>query len=131
MPPEEQYFAYLGALKGGTGDFTLGTNQIRYDAKGNPIAYGPKGKTTDEDEDPTWEEYLAAAEKAAGVNYFMGVEERALKAQYEDQYGGEKFTSSEIKKLEQAGLLNATRQEKLDYLYSKDEDTDTLPESFQ
>ena len=35
-----------------------------------------------------------------------------------------KFTASELKKLEQAGLTNAPRQEQLDYFYKKKTDDD-------
>lgn len=49
-----------------------------------------------------------------------------LYAQYLEelkQPEGEEFTSTEKKKLEQAGLLNARRQEQLDFLFGKDTDT--------
>ena len=37
----------------GTGDtFTLGTNQVRYDAEGNVIAYGPSSKSSTDTEKP-------------------------------------------------------------------------------
>lgn len=75
---------------------------------------------------PTWDEYLAAAQEEARMNFApQAVEE--LRAQYDEAYGQQaqykpgtklqKFTSSEQKKLEQAGLLNASRKEQLDYLY--------------
>ena len=42
-----------GVYQQGAGDqFTLGTNQIRYDAQGNPIAYGPAGGSSGGDESP-------------------------------------------------------------------------------
>jgi hypothetical protein len=142
LPPEQQYFAYLAKLKQPSGSFTLGTNQVRYDEQGNVIATGPKGKTTSSSSSsssgaPSWEEYLAAAQKAAGVNYFPTPDQDQLKAQYETQYGSadsQPFTATELKKLEQAGLAKASRKEQLDYLYKpKDTTTDTsgLPPSLQ
>lgn len=121
LPPEQQYFAYLSRIKG-TGQFTLSPGQIRYGEDGKPIAYGAPRESDKEDEEedvPTYEEYRAAALKAAGVNYFMAAEEAQLRAQYDAEYGGEAFTPTEKKKLEQAGLSNATRKQQLDYLYGK------------
>lgn len=121
LPPEDQYFAYLQAIKGTT--------------KTTAASAGGTGSGV-----PTWEEYKAAAQTASGVNYFMAPEEAQLREQYDAKYGQyeggakpEKFTSTELKKLEQGGLLNATRQKQLDYLYNKNTSTATadLPTALQ
>lgn len=128
LDPKEQYFGYLTALKGAsnTGDFTLGTNQIRYDAQGHVVARGPAGKQTVDDTAPSWEAYKAAATKLMGSNYLMATDEDALRQQYNNDYPGgkkpSKFTDSELRKLEQGGLTDAPRKEQLDYLYKPKDD---------
>lgn len=111
LPPEEQYFAYLAMVK-----------------KANtapPKAVTPKSTPTDSTDAPlpAWEDYKAAAMKAMGVSYLMAADEDKLKAQYDAdsaaQADEKPFTATELKKLEQAGLAGATRQEKLDFLYGK------------
>ncbi len=85
----------------------------------------------------SWEEYEQAAKEervASGlaVNTEFSFEPttqfyKDLRAQWEKDYGSsqvspedqENFTPTEKKKLEQAGLLGATRKEQLDYLYGK------------
>lgn len=135
MDPKEQYFGYLTALKGASnsGDFTLGTNQVRYDSKGNVLARGPTAKTKEDDTAPSWDEYKAAATKIMGSNYLMAADEDALRQQYSEDYPGgkkpSKFTDPELRKLEQAGLTDAPRKEQLDFLYKKKE-TD-VPEWMQ
>lgn len=122
LPPQDQYFAYLQAIKGAA-------------KVGGTTGTGAGGSSV-----PTWEEYKTAAQTASGVNYFMAPEEAQLREQYDAQYGQyaggakpEKFTPTELKKLEQAGLLNTTRQKQLDYLYKKSTDTSTadLPSALQ
>lgn len=134
LPAEQQYFAYLKMLKKSSttssDTFTLGTNQVRFDADGNPIAYGPAGKDTTHPNSanmPSWEKYLAAAQKAAGVSYFMAPDIAQLKQQFNDELNLEPLSASEKKKLEQAHLLNATRQEQLDYLYGDNNGGDLPP----
>lgn len=75
---------------------------------------------------PTWEEYLAAAENVAQMN-FSNETRAELRKQYDKAYviaDTSDYTSTEKKKLEQAGLLNSTRQEQLDYLYGGDDTGD-------
>lgn len=72
----------------------------------------------------TWEEYLAAAQEELNMSVAPDSQVYAeLKAQYEKDFGAtttsKKFTDTELKKLEQAGLLNASRQEQLDFLYGE------------
>lgn len=125
LPPEQQYFAYLAKLK------SANTAPSRKTSSSS-------SSTSPTNAAPTWDEYLTAAEKAAGVNYFMAPDEALLRGQYETQYGNENsqaFTATELKKLEQAGLQSASRKEQLDYLYGKKAAADTqsgdLPPSLQ
>jgi hypothetical protein len=71
---------------------------------------------------PSWEQYLQAAENAAQMN--LSNESRAkLREQYDRAFvltDVSDFTSTEKKKLEQAGLLTAPRKEQLDFLYGDD-----------
>lgn len=69
----------------------------------------------------SWEEYLNAAQEVAGQTFNSDARAK-LKKQYDSEVantGTTPLTDSEKKKLEQAGLLGATRQKQLDYLYSK------------
>ena len=71
---------------------------------------------------PSWESYLAAAERAAKMN-FSNESTSQLREQYDREFvlaDTSDFTSSEKKRLEQAGLLSSTRQEQLDFLYGDD-----------
>ena len=86
----------------------------------------------------TFEEYVAAAQEELqmSVNPDSDIYTQ-LKQQYDKDFGAtqtiSKFSSTEIKKLEQAGLQNAPRQEQLDFLYKKDEekpDPVTDPEGY-
>lgn len=78
---------------------------------------------------PTLQEYISAAEQVARQT--LTPEARAdLERQYNTEYGGKapsyegsEFTNQELRKLEQAGLLGASRSEQLDYLYSKKDDS--------
>lgn len=113
LPPEEQYFGYLRALK----------------SANTAPARDSGGGSEEDDTAPTYEEYRAAALEATGLgmNHITSPEwEAQLLEQYNAEYGGgEPFTPTEKKKLEQAGLSNATRQEQLNYLYGKkDKDAD-------
>lgn len=131
LPPEQQYFEYLRTIKRAqatvSSGYTLSTNQVRFDQNGNPVAFGPASKSSDNGV-PTWEEYKSAATKLMNVNYLMAADEALLRKQYEEEYPGgmapSEFTDSEMRKLEQAGLLNASRQEQLDYLYGNDSQGD-------
>lgn len=119
LPPGEQYFAYLAKVKG-----------AQTAPKTSKTATTGTGA-------PTWEEYKTVAAKVAGVNYLPGPEEAQLKAQYDAQYGDnpnrKAFTDTELKKLEQAGLLNADRQKQLDYLFKKTDTAESvnLPSSLK
>lgn len=71
---------------------------------------------------PSWEQYLAAAEDTAQMNFNNDMMQK-LKAQYDKTYvltDTSDLTATEKKKLEQAGLLGASRQEQLDFLYGGD-----------
>lgn len=71
---------------------------------------------------PSWEQYLAAAEDTAQMNFNNDMMQQ-LRAQYDKTYvltDTSDLTSTEKKKLEQAGLLGASRQEQLDFLYGGD-----------
>lgn len=76
----------------------------------------------------SWEDYLKMMEEEARQTFTP--ETRAeLKKMWEEKYpatvvGTEEFTATELKKLEQAGLLKASRQKQLDYLYGEDEEND-------
>ncbi len=124
LPPNEQYFAYLRSIKSSSGGgFTLSKGQTRYDENGDPIT----SRAGEGDEEvPTWEGYLDAAKKSAGVSYFPTPDEELLKQQYEGDFPGgkapTKFSDTETRKLEQAGLLHAPRKEQLDFLYNKNTD---------
>jgi hypothetical protein len=69
----------------------------------------------------SWEEYLSAAEQELTMSIAPDSKTyQDLQAQWKKDYpstSGLGFTPTEIKKLEQAGLLDATRQEQLDHLY--------------
>ena len=73
---------------------------------------------------PTFEEFIAEAQEEALSSFSPEFIEQLRKAYNEQvaslqQGGNAKFSSTELKKLEQAGLLNATRQEQLDFLFGK------------
>lgn len=71
---------------------------------------------------PSWEEYLNAAQNASRMSFGPTARDE-LRAQYDREFtltDVSDFTATEKKKLEQAGLLSATRKEQLDYLYSPD-----------
>lgn len=95
---------YLGGDSSGSGG---GTN-----ADGTPAVKLP------------WEQYL----KLAQDDLQMTISPTSdlfndLKAEWQKEFGATptKYTATEIKKLEQAGLLYADRQAQLDYLYGEDE----------
>lgn len=71
---------------------------------------------------PSWESYLTAAENVSRMSF--GPEaQNELRAQYDKQFtlsDISDLTSTEKKKLEQAGLLGSSRQEQLDFLYGED-----------
>lgn len=147
LPPEQQYFAYIAALHksnttpkapgAGGGYSALELRKLRQagidpaDTKSSDnFLYGDEG---DQGYKPTWEEYLNAALKLAKVNYFPKADEALLREQYKKDYETkkEKFTSTENKRLEQAGLLGASRQEQLDYLFKKKGDDTELPDGLK
>lgn len=76
----------------------------------------------------SWEEYLNAAEEEARMNIVPdGQLYNDLKAQWQKDYpttSGLGFSDTELKKLEQAGLLGSDRQSQLDYLYGDDNEGD-------
>lgn len=117
LPPSDQYFAYLAAVKG--------------------AQTTPKKPTSSPTGNPSWEEYLAAAQKASNQSYFMKPEEAQLRAQYDAQYGEKgtaiPFTKTQLQKLEAAGLLNAQRAKQLEYLFPKSGTSNTtdLPAALQ
>lgn len=104
-------------------DGSLTTQSVQLGASGsgggNTGSYAPA---------VSWEEYLNAAENEA----FMSIDPSSslysdLKAQWQKDYPtttGLGFTPTELKKLEQAGLLGSDRQSQLDYLYGDDEESD-------
>lgn len=124
LPPAEQYFAYLQSIKGSTGGFSLSPGEARYDGSGKLIA--ARAPKPDPNEAPSWDEYLTAAKKAAGVSYFPNPDEDMLKKQYEADFPNgkvpTKFSDAETRRLEQAGLLDSSRPEQLDFLYKKQDD---------
>jgi hypothetical protein len=73
----------------------------------------------------SWEEYLSTAEELAQQT-FTPSRRNQLKKQYEAEFpepgDTSDYTPTEIRKLEQAGLLDAPRQEQLNYLYGDEED---------
>ena len=75
----------------------------------------------------TFEQYVAAAQEELQMTVKPnGDIYKQLQEQYTKDFGSsktvKKFTDTEIKKLEQAGKQNSTRQEQLDFLYKKDGD---------
>lgn len=139
LDPEQQFFAYLAAVKKAeTAPKTTGTGGLGYTPtelkKLRAVGIDPTNiKAADaylynkgnEVEVPTFEEYLDSAERARKMSF--GPEAKAeLKKQYDEEYGQyeeglkpQPFTPTELKKLEAAGLLNATRKEQLAFLYKK------------
>jgi len=77
------------------------------------------------------EEYISAAEQELQMSLDpSGFLYKDLEAQWKSDYPsttGIGFTDSELKKLEQAGLLGSSRQEQLDYLYGDDGGDDDNP----
>ncbi len=111
------------------------TEEIRYiNGAKTPKSTNPTGNPTNPDGSPapSWIEYLTAASSllpnspAAGTSTFNNI-----KAQYDAAYpqasSGVAFTSTQKLKLEQAGLINAPRQQQLDFLYGKSADTNEGP----
>lgn len=114
LPANQQYFAYLKSVKAAN----------TAPAKATTTKKPASGETTTPSNAPSWEDYKSAATKLMGTNYLMAADEAELRAQYEKEYGSAggpaaKFTPTEQKKLEQAGLGKATRQQQLDFLYGK------------
>lgn len=112
LPPSEQYFEYIAQLKA--------ANTAPKTTKAPKST--PSDSSDTPSQNPSWEQYKSAAAKAMGVNYLPAAEEDNLRAQYDTDFPadtGKPFTATELKKLEQAGLSNATRKAKLDYLYGK------------
>lgn len=92
--------------------FTLSAGQARYDAAGNLIAEGP-----------------AKSDNGTIYSTSKGLVRIGANGEPELVFStggggtsstGVSFTNSEKKKLEQAGLSSASRQEQLDYLYGED-----------
>lgn len=103
-------------------DGSLTTQSVQLGASGSGGGGGNYAPTV------SFEEYLNAAEQEAMMSIDpSGSLYSELKAQWQKDYpttSGLGFTDSEIKKLEQAGLLGATRQEQLDHLYGESSDGD-------
>lgn len=79
---------------------------------------------------PSWDEYLKEAQRQARMSFGPELINQ-LKAQYEKDRATSTtystsidFTDAELKKLEAAGLLGASRQEQLKFLYPEKEDDD-------
>ena len=77
-----------------------------------------------EEEPLTFEEFLSEAQEEAGQTFTSEVREEFRKI-YEEEVArlkteakAPKFSSTELKKLEQAELLNVSRQEQLDFLFA-------------
>lgn len=112
-------------------DGSLSTESVRIGASGS----GGSGSTNSVN--PTGEaavslqEYINAAQEELGQSLNPDSDlYRELEAQWKIDYpatSGIGFTSTEIKKLEQGGLLGASRQEQLDFLYGKDEEDSDNP----
>ncbi len=146
LPQDEQYFAYLAKVKraetapkapGSEGGYTptelrkLRNAGIDADdtAAADKFLYGEEEVSV-----PTWEEYLAAAQETAQQSFGKDAQAK-LREQYDAEFGqyegGNKpkpFTDAELKKLEQANLLNATRKEQLDFLLGDDADDLSMPD---
>lgn len=113
LPANQQYFAYLKSVK------AANTAPAKSTTKKTPTT-----DTSTPSNAPSWDDYKAAATKLMGTSYLMAADEAELRAQYDKEYGSggtpaAKFTPTEQKKLEQAGLGKATRQQQLDFLYGK------------
>lgn len=150
LPPEQQYFGYLKQLKqaqtitkpetsgGYSAEELRKLRQAGIDSNDVKTAdnflYGQdnNGSATI----PTFDEYVKAAEGITKMS--LGPDAQAqLKEQYDKEYSQykgnntpEKFSATELKKLEQGNLLNASRKEQLDYLYS-DSGAPALPPGLQ
>lgn len=132
LPPEEQYFAYVAALKKadtapkapatGAGYTPLEVRKLRQAGIDPSDTTAADDYLYGKDNPPTFEEYLAGAQKLQPDMTASQILE--LHQRYNTEYPGEDFTSTEKKKLEQAGLKDASRQEQLDFLYKKN-DTST------
>jgi len=91
------------------------------------------GRSSDGDSDGTgivqpdvsWQEYLRVAQDELQMSLSPNSALfKELKDQYDKEFpvtGSTKFTSTEIKKLEQKGLLSASRSTQLDFLYGDTE----------
>lgn len=79
----------------------------------------------------SFDDYIDAAQQELGMSIDPNSSlYKDLEVQYKVDYpttGTTKFTATELKKLEQAGLLGASRQEQLDYLFGEDEDENDNP----
>ncbi len=98
-------------------------NDGTYKVIGSPKGTGGTGGRVPVEGAPSFEDYLKAAEETARQTFAPAARDE-LRKQYEAAYtapagGDTKFTATEKKKLEQAGLLNASRQEQLDFLFKK------------
>ena len=112
---------------------TIGNFEVLLDGTGKVIATRSreKGKGSDSPGKkivvpgaPTFEAYVKAAEQVARMS-FAPEARTELKKQYDEAYtttDTSDLTDTETRKLEQAGLLNASRKEQLDFLYSKDDE---------
>ena len=96
------------------------------------------GSTTGTEPTTPWEDYLNAAQEELRMSLNPNSDLYAeLRAQWEQDFNSQSpedqadFTPTEKKKLEQAGLLSATRQEQLDYLFGKGEEDGDIPEWLQ
>lgn len=105
-----EYFR-LQLPEAGGDQFTLGSNEKRFDAQGNLIAEGGSGSGT----------IYSTSKGLVRVNPKTGEAELIYGTGGSGGSGvTASFTSSELKKLEQAGKSNAPRQEQLDFLYGDD-----------
>lgn len=113
--PQNIIAAYQVAKKAGSDSdqFTLSEGEQRYDADGNLIATGPE-------DTGSWTVYSTSA-GLVRVNPQTGETQQLTNTgSGGGSSSGVSFTPTEKKKLEQAGLTDAPRQQQLDFLYGKD-----------
>lgn len=96
--------------------FTLSEGERRFDSQGNLIAEGPASEAAGG-------KIFSTSRGLVRVNPETGEAELVFDSGGGSGSGSVSFTNSEKKKLEQAGLSQATRQEQLDFLYGDNDIT--------
>jgi hypothetical protein len=106
-------------------DGSLSTQSVRIGASGSSDDSEPSAPAV------SFEDYIAAAEQELSMSLRPDTQlYKDLEAQWKTDYpatGTSKFSSTELKKLEFAGLLGASRAEQLEHLFGDDEDDDDNP----